>query len=48
MKIAVMSDVHANTFSFKTALDDARLIGCDQIWLLGDIVGYGYDPLGCV
>jgi predicted phosphodiesterase len=42
MRIAVLSDVHANL----TALEAVRadLPSIDQLWVLGDIVGYGPQP----
>ena len=43
MKIAVMSDVHANPHALDTALADARRLGCTRFLLLGDVTGYGYD-----
>lgn len=48
MKIAIISDVHANPKALQTALDDARDQGCERIICLGDIVGYGYDPNTCI
>ncbi len=43
MKIAVMSDVHANPSALRTALDDARRLDCTHRFFLGDVTGYGYD-----
>lgn len=43
MKYAIMSDVHANPAALKTALADARALGCEKFVMLGDITGYGYD-----
>ena len=43
MKYAIMSDVHANPAALKTALADARALGCEKFAMLGDITGYGYD-----
>ena len=42
MRIAVLSDIHANL----AALDAVRadLPSVDQVWVLGDIVGYGPQP----
>jgi len=42
MRIAVLSDIHANL----AALDAVRadLPPADQVWVLGDIVGYGPQP----
>jgi diadenosine tetraphosphatase ApaH/serine/threonine PP2A family protein phosphatase len=41
-----MSDIHSNLVAFETVL---RTIGeIDQLWCLGDIVGYGPRPNECV
>lgn len=45
MKIAVISDVHANMRALEAVLDDADMTTLDAIWCLGDIVGYGPQPL---
>ncbi|MBR0653017.1 metallophosphoesterase family protein [Roseomonas terrae] len=45
MRIAVLSDVHANLEAFRACLDNARLRGAERIVLLGDLVGYGADPV---
>lgn len=42
MRIAVISDVHANLFALDAVLGHAGSV--DAIWHLGDIVGYGPEP----
>ena len=44
MKIAVISDIHGNHYALEEVLDDARKIGIQKIFVLGDIVGYYYHP----
>lgn len=44
MKIALISDLHANREAFSAVLEHARAHGADQIAVLGDLVGYGGDP----
>ena len=44
MKVAVISDVHANLEALEAVLADARANGAETFWCLGDIVGYGADP----
>ena len=44
MRYAIMSDVHANPQALEGALADARRLGCTRFLMLGDIVGYGYEP----
>ena len=42
MRIAVLSDIHANLPALDAVLADTGAV--DAIWHLGDIVGYGPDP----
>lgn len=44
MKLALLSDIHANVQAFDACLADARARGATQFALLGDLVGYGADP----
>jgi predicted phosphodiesterase len=46
MRIAVLSDIHANVPALEAVLADAGDV--DAIWHLGDVVGYGPDPDGVV
>lgn len=46
--IAVFSDIHANKEAFLAVLDAIDKLDVDQIICLGDIVGYGADPVWCV
>lgn len=48
MRIAILTDIHANREAFDAVLADlsGRQIG--RIGVLGDIVGYGPDPVWCV
>ena len=48
MRLAVISDVHANATAFRAALADAVACGADGAILLGDIVGYGPEPTEAV
>jgi diadenosine tetraphosphatase ApaH/serine/threonine PP2A family protein phosphatase len=45
MRIAVLSDVHGNLEAFRACLENARARGAERIVLLGDLVGYGADPV---
>lgn len=47
MKLAVLTDIHANREAFQAVLDDAAAHGADRLALLGDLVGYGPDPEWC-
>ena len=44
MKLALLSDVHANIQGLEACLEHARVRGADQIAILGDLVGYGANP----
>jgi diadenosine tetraphosphatase ApaH/serine/threonine PP2A family protein phosphatase len=54
MRVLIISDVHANFTALETVLADAESfefqgeLGFEQVWCLGDIVGYGPDPNECV
>lgn len=47
MRYLVISDIHANLVALEAVLQDAQ-DEWDHVWCLGDIVGYGPDPNGCV
>jgi len=46
VRIGIVSDIHSNLVAFEAVLDVLRPI--DQLWCLGDIVGYGPRPNECV
>jgi len=48
MKRAILSDVHSNLEALEAVLADVRAAGGEEIWSLGDAVGYGPDPEKCV
>lgn len=48
MRIAIVSDIHANLAAFEAVIAHARGKGYDSMICLGDVVGYGPDPLECV
>ena len=45
MRIALLSDIHANLEALEACLADAQARGADQHALLGDFVGYGADAV---
>ena len=45
MKLALISDIHANRQALQACLAHARQQGVDQFAFLGDLVGYGADPV---
>ncbi|MDH7490680.1 MAG: metallophosphoesterase family protein [Anaerolineae bacterium] len=46
MRCLIVSDIHGNLAAFDAVLEAAQ--GYDQVWCLGDIVGYGPDPHECI
>jgi len=48
MRAAVISDIHANLPALEAVLEDLSDREQDEIWCLGDTVGYGADPDRCV
>jgi diadenosine tetraphosphatase ApaH/serine/threonine PP2A family protein phosphatase len=47
-KIAVISDIHGNLPAFEAVMADVRETDAEEIWCLGDVVGYGAQPDECV
>ena len=43
-----MSDIHGNRQAFAAVLEAVELTSCEEMWCLGDLVGYGADPDACV
>jgi len=48
VQIAVVSDIHGNRHAFEAVLDAIAASPCQEMWCLGDLVGYGADPDACV
>jgi predicted phosphodiesterase len=47
MRIAVISDIHSNLHALEAVLTDIDAEAPDEIWCLGDVVGYGPKPNEC-
>ena len=47
MRVAVISDIHANLPALEATAEAIDDEGPDQIWCLGDLVGYGPHPNEC-
>ena len=43
MKILIISDVHGNLEALASLPEEF-----DELWVLGDLVNYGPDPIGVV
>ena len=48
MRVAVISDIHGNLQALEVVLEQAGTSGFDELWCLGDIVGYGARPSECL
>jgi predicted phosphodiesterase len=48
MRIAIVSDIHGNRHAFEAVLDAIAPSDCEEMWCLGDLVGYGAEPDACV
>ncbi|MEX0652738.1 MAG: metallophosphoesterase family protein [Phycisphaeraceae bacterium] len=42
---ALISDIHGNADALRVVLADIKARGVDDVYCLGDIIGYGPDPL---
>lgn len=48
MHVAVISDIHANRPALESVLNEIDSVGVDEIWFLGDAIGYGAEPSECL
>src|ERR1700716_4564906 len=48
MRVAIVSDIHGNRHAFEAVLDAIEASDCEEMWCLGDLVGYGAEPDACV
>lgn len=48
MRVAILSDIHANTEALRAALEAIAAEPPDRILCLGDIVGHNTEPCECV
>jgi predicted phosphodiesterase len=44
MRVAIATDIHGNRHAFEAVIDAAEREGAEELWCLGDLVGYGGDP----
>jgi len=47
LRAAVLSDIHSNRHALEAVLAAVDEAAVDQIWCLGDMVGYGAEPDAC-
>ena len=48
MKVAILSDIHANWEALQAAAEDADSRSVGEYYVLGDTVGYGANPNECL
>jgi predicted phosphodiesterase len=48
MQVAICTDIHGNRHAFEAVIDAAEAAGAEELWCLGDLVGYGAEPDACV
>ena len=46
--IAILSDIHSNLEALQTVLGEIDRRGIDEIICLGDVIGYGPNPIECL
>src|SRR5215213_8044880 len=47
MRLAILSDIHANLPALEAVLADVEDAGVGELWCLGDVVGDGAQPDEC-
>lgn len=47
MRLAILSDIHSNLPALEAVLADIDRASPEELWCLGDVVGYGADPNDC-
>ncbi|RKX28395.1 MAG: metallophosphoesterase [Candidatus Zixiibacteriota bacterium] len=48
MKVALISDIHGNLEALSAILREIEQLQVDDIFCLGDVIGYGCDPGACL
>jgi diadenosine tetraphosphatase ApaH/serine/threonine PP2A family protein phosphatase len=48
VKLALFADIHSNLEALTACLDHARTLGAQRYAFLGDLVGYGADPVAVI
>src|SRR3954447_20021697 len=47
MRVAVVSDIHSNLHALEAVLEAIDADAPDELWCLGDVIGYGPRPNEC-
>lgn len=48
MRYGIFGDVHSNIEAFDAVLEALDRELCDELYCLGDVIGYGADPVECL
>jgi diadenosine tetraphosphatase ApaH/serine/threonine PP2A family protein phosphatase len=48
VRIAAITDIHANLPALEAALESIQQAEVEEIWCLGDVLGYGAQPDACI
>ena len=48
MRFGIISDIHGNLLALESVLEQLDAAGIDRLICLGDVVGYGPDPIECL
>ncbi|MFH1709023.1 MAG: metallophosphoesterase family protein [Planctomycetota bacterium] len=48
MTIAIISDIHSNLAALEAVMKDLREQDARTVYCIGDVIGYGPDPIPCV
>ncbi len=48
MRRALISDIHGNLEALEVVLEDIKSQKVDEIFCLGDVIGYGPNPRECI
>lgn len=47
MRVAAIADIHANLAALEACVEAIDAAAVDEIWCLGDVLGYGAEPDAC-
>ncbi len=47
MRVAAIADIHSNLPALEAVLEAVDAAEAEEVWCLGDVVGYGADPDAC-
>jgi diadenosine tetraphosphatase ApaH/serine/threonine PP2A family protein phosphatase len=47
VRVALIADIHSNLAALEASLNSIEAAGIEDVWCLGDVVGYGPEPNAC-